>query len=124
MDTTAQDAYTAAVAAVCGGGDPTDALRRAVDADPTFTVADADLRAWIGDDVQPRIAGATPWERRHLEIVAIAGTDPLRAEVLLREHAARSGCDPLALLIVARNLDGLDGARLADLRGRACTCWA
>jgi hypothetical protein len=30
---------------------------------------------------------------------------------------------PAILLIVARHIDGMDGDRLADLRGRACTCW-
>lgn len=123
MTDSAHDAYAAAVAAVCTGVDPTDALREAVAADPQFSVARADLRAWAGDDVPPPGPGTTPWERRHLEIVALAAADPLRAEALLREHAARSGCDPLALLIVARRLDGMDGARLTDLRGRACTCW-
>lgn len=121
---TESDAYTAAVAAVCTGCDPTDALRRAVAADPELAIAVADLRAWAGDDLPAPGPGATPWERRHLEIVGCAATDPVRAEALLREHAARSGCDPLALLIVARHLDGMDGDRLADLRGRACTCWA
>lgn len=123
MPTRIPDAYADAVSAVCAGTDPAEALRRAVDDDPTFGVAVADLHAWVGSAVAPTVEGTTPWERRHLEIVAAASTDPLRAEALLREHAARSGCDPLALLIVARNLDGMDGARLADLRGRSCTCW-
>lgn len=116
-------AYADAVAAVCAGRDPSDALRRAVAADASCAVAVADLRAWTGADVPNLGAGATPWERRHLEIVDGAATDPMRAEALLREHAARSGCDPLALLIVARHIDGMDGQRLADLRGHACTCW-
>ena len=119
-----ETAYVESVTAVCTGRDPSDALRRAVDADPTCAVAVADLRAWTGADVPAPGPGATPWERRHLEIVDAAATDPLRAEALLREHAARSGCDPLALLIVARHIDGMDGDRLADLRGRACTCWS
>lgn len=123
MTNSTDDAYAAAVAAVCTGADPTDALRRAVATDPQFSVALADLGAWTGDDVPLPGPGSTPWERRHLEIVAQASVDPLRAEVLLREHAARSGCDPLALLIVARRLDGMDGMRLTDLRGSACTCW-
>lgn len=123
MTESAHDAYAAAVAAVCTGCDPTDALRRAVAADPSSPVAAADLCAWAGDDVPLPGPGATPWQRRHLEIIRCAAADPLRAEALLREHAARSGCDPLALLIVSRHLDGMDGDRLADLRGRACTCW-
>ena len=123
MTETAHGSYAAAAAAVCTGCDPTEALRRAVAAEPDLTVAVADLRAWAGDDLPDPGPGATAWERRHLEIVACAATDPLRAEALLREHAARSGCDPLALLIVARHLDGMDGERLADLRGRACGCW-
>lgn len=123
MNESASAAYREAVAAVCIKADPVEPLRRAVAADPTAAVAAADLRALAGEDVRVRADGATPWERRHLEIVAAAETDPLRAEALLREHAARSGCDPLALLIVARRVDGMDGDRLADLRGRACTCW-
>ena len=123
MTESTHDAYAAAVSNVCSGCDPTDALRRAVATDPEDAIAVADLRAWAGDDIPAPGAGTTPWERRHLEIVSCAATDPARAEALLREHAARSGCDPLALLIVARHLDGMDGDRLADLRGRACTCW-
>jgi hypothetical protein len=123
MTESARAAYAEAVAAVCTQTDPTDALRRAIAADPNFAVAVADLRALTGEDAPPPGPGTTPWERRHLEIVAAAAIDPLRAEALLREHAARSGCDPLALLVVARHVDGMDGQRLADLRGRACTCW-
>jgi hypothetical protein len=118
----AQDAYTAAVAAVCAGTDPGEALRRAVAADPANVIAAADLAAWTRQP-DPGGAGRTSWERRHLEIVRAASTDPARAEVLLREHATTSGCDPLALVIVARTIDGLDSDRLADLRGRSCTCW-
>lgn len=123
MTESAHEAYAEAVSAVCTGCDPTDALRRAVAADPDLAVPVADLRAWAGDELPDPGQGATPWERRHLEIISCAKTDPGRAEALLREHAIRSGCDPVALLIVARHLDGMDGDRLADLRGRACTCW-
>ncbi len=119
----ARAAFADSVAAGCAGRDPRDALRRAVAADATVAVAAADLAAWTGTDVAVQRLGATPWERRHLEIVQAAATDPSRAEALLRDHAARSGCDPLALLIVAPHVDGMDGLRLADLRGRECTCW-
>lgn len=122
MSDAAQDAYTAAVAAVCAGADPGDALRRAVAADPADVVAAADLAAWTLQP-DPGGAGGTSWDRRHLEIVRAAAADPARAEVLLREHATTSGCDPLALVIVARTVDGMDSERLADLRGRSCTCW-
>jgi hypothetical protein len=121
--TTSHEAYAVAVAAVCAGDDPADALRRAVAADPAAAVAAADLWAWTGDGALPLRPGATAWERRHIEIVRTAASDPLRAEALLREHASISGCDPLALLVVAREIGGIDGPRLADLRGRACSCW-
>jgi hypothetical protein len=119
----ADTAYASACAAVCAGSDPTEALRRAVAADPTHAVALADLRAWTGKDIEDSTVGATAWARHHLEIVRTAATDPPRAEALLRDHTAHSGCDPLALLIVTRHLDGMDGQRLSDLRGHACSCW-
>src|SRR5687767_6432246 len=114
MSDAAQEAYTAAVAAVCAGTDPGDALGRAVAADAAHVVAAADLAAWTRQP-DPGGAGRTSWERRHLEVVRAAADDPARAEVLLREHASKSGCDPLALVIVARTIDGMDSERLADL---------
>jgi hypothetical protein len=117
----AEDAYAAAAAAVCNRDDPADALRRALELDPDHAAAAADLRA-LSDKPAGAGGGRTPWERRHVEIVRCAGVDALRAEVLLREHTALSGCDPVALAVVARNLGGLEGQRLADMRGTSCTC--
>lgn len=115
-------AYRDAALAVCHRHDPVPALRRALDLDPTHAPAAVDLEALVGE-ARPDLPTRSRWERRHVEIVRAAATDPRRAEVLLREHAGIAGCDPLALLIVARHIDGLDGDRLADLRGRACDCW-
>jgi len=119
----ALDLYDAAVAAVCAGTDPTDALRRAVEADPTYGVAVGDLAAVTGTDIPDVLPTASRWERQHLAVIRAAITDVARAEVLLREHAAAYGCDPVALLVVARQLGGIDGDRLVDLRGSACSCW-
>ena len=119
----ALDAYDEALAAVCRGGDPIPALRRAVGADASFAPALADLLALTGEPVAAPLPTGSRWERQHVEIVRTASADPARAEALLREHAGTYGCDPLALLVVARRVGGVDGARLTDLRGRACTCW-
>ena len=118
----ALDLYDVAVAAVCAGTDPVPALRRVVDADPTFGVAVADLAALTGREV-PATLTTSRWERQHVQIIRAAVTDLARAEALLREHAGAYGCDPLALLVVARRLGGIDGDRLVDLRGSACSCW-
>ena len=114
-------AYREAALAVCHRRDPFPALRRAVALDGTHAPAAADLQALGGAAPQP--APRSTWERCHVEIVRHAAADPLRAEALLREHAARDGCDPLALLIVSRAVGGVADDRLADLRGASCSCW-
>jgi hypothetical protein len=119
----ALDAYDEAVVAVCRNVDPIPALRRAVGADPTFAPAVADLSALTATPAPTALTAGSRWERQHVEIVRIAPTDPARAEALLREHAATYGCDPLALLVVARHVGGVHGDRLTDLRGTACSCW-
>ena len=119
----AQEAYRRAMSAVCRGGDPIPSLQQAVELDPGFAAALADLDLLTGrDEAAHPPEGTTSWERRHVEIIATSRTDAVRAEALLRDHATRSGCDPLALLAVARRLDGIDGARLRDMRGDLCTC--
>lgn len=115
-------AYREAAVAVCHRRDPLPALRRAVALDRSHAPAAADLHA-LADEAVPQPAPRSPWERRHVEIVRHAAADPLRAEALLREHAARDGCDPLALLVVSRAVGGVADDRLADLRGASCSCW-
>jgi hypothetical protein len=115
-------AYGEAALAVCHRADPVPALRRTIDLDPGHAAAAADLHALTGEaGSQP--SPRSPWERRHVEIVRHASADPLRAEALLREHAAREGCDPVALLIVSLAVGGVADDRLADLRGASCSCW-
>ena len=118
-DLPGNDAYGAAVAAVCQRRDPLPALRDA--AAQGHPAAAADLAALTGAPARRSTTGGR-WLRQHLQIVALSAQEPRRAEALLREHVTDLGCDPLALLVVARRLDGLDGARLADLRGDACSC--
>jgi hypothetical protein len=81
----------------------TTALRLAVNADPTFGLAIADLNAITAT------AGGDPsrhhmnWERHHIEVVRTAASgNARRATDLLREHLANVGCDPLAVRIVAQ----------------------
>ena len=115
-------AYREAALAVCHRRNPVPALRRAVALDHGHAAATADLHA-LTDEAVAQPAPRSPWERRHVEIVRHAAADPLRAEALLREHAAREGCDPLALLVVSRAVGGVADDRLADLRGTSCSCW-
>jgi hypothetical protein len=78
------------------------ALRSSLDVDPAFAVAASDLRG-VGGEAAPGCAGRpmTTWERHHCEIVLAAAGGPTRAGLLLREHLAEVGCDPIALRIVA-----------------------
>jgi hypothetical protein len=76
------------------------ALRLAVNADPDFELAVADLAAIA------ETPGISPgrrqmnWERHHIEVVAVAASgNARRAADLLREHLASAGCDPLAFRI-------------------------
>jgi hypothetical protein len=77
------------------------ALRRAVNADPAFGLAVADLDA-ITQAPPSRISGhQMNWERHHIELVRTAAAGNVRrATDLLREHLASVGCDPLARRIV------------------------
>ena len=80
----------------------TTALKRAIDADPGFGLALADLRALTGGVVERSGSRQMNWERHHVEVVRTAGSrETVRAAGLLREHLAGTGCDPLALRIVA-----------------------
>jgi hypothetical protein len=87
------------------------ALLLAVETDPAFGLAVADLDA-ISDAPPTPIRGRqTNWERHHIEIVRTAAAGEVsRAADLLREHLASIGCDPLAIRIVA-DLRRRSGAR-------------
>ena len=87
------------------------ALRHAVEADPAFELARADLDAITGTSDQHHIRGQMNWERHHIEIIRTAASgNGKRAADLLREHLAGVGCDPLAFRIVAQALQpaGMD----------------
>jgi hypothetical protein len=110
--------YRAAQASVVHGDGPDPALRRALQADPTFAVAACDLLALT--DHRPLVEAARPsttWERHHCEIVAEAHRDVGRASGILREHLAVVGCDPLAVYVVCAALrtTGHNGDRIADI---------
>ncbi len=107
-------------------GQATTALRLAVNADPAFGLAVADL------DALTRTADERPgrrqmnWERHHIEVVRTAATgNTRRAADLLREHLASVGCDPLAFRIVAhlRRRVGQDDD-FGELVGRLPSCHA
>jgi hypothetical protein len=79
------------------------ALRLAVEADPAFELALADLDAMTGTSGQRPSLGQMNWERHHIEVVRTAASgNGKRAVGLLREHLAAVGCDPLAFRIVAQ----------------------
>ena len=81
----------------------TTALRHAVEADPAFELALADLDALTGTSGQCHSRVQMNWERHPIEIVCTAASgNGKRAADLLREHLAGVGCDPLAFRIVAQ----------------------
>jgi hypothetical protein len=81
----------------------TAALRLAVDADPAFGLALADLDAITGTVCKAPGRQQMSWERHHIEVVRTAASGNVqRAADLLREHLAGVGCDPLAVRITAR----------------------
>jgi hypothetical protein len=78
------------------------ALRLAINADPAFGLAVADLDAITGTASQGPSHQQMTWERHHIEVVTAAATgNTRRAADLLREHLASVGCDPLAFRITA-----------------------
>jgi tagatose-1,6-bisphosphate aldolase non-catalytic subunit AgaZ/GatZ len=78
------------------------ALRLAVNADPAFGLAVADLDAITGTASPGPSHHQMNWERHHIEVVHAAVTgNARRAADLLREHLASVGCDPLAYRIAA-----------------------
>jgi hypothetical protein len=77
------------------------ALRSAVESDPDFGLAIADLDALTRASPSPISGRQMNWERHHIEVVRTASVGNLsRAADLLREYVASVGCDPLALRIV------------------------
>ena len=100
------------------------ALRLAVEADPAFELALADLDAMTGSSGRRHRRGQMNWERHHIEVVRTAASgNGQRAADLLREHLAAVGCDPLAFLIVAqaRQPDEMD-EDFENLAGRLPHC--
>jgi hypothetical protein len=87
------------------------ALHLAVEADPAFELALADLDAITGTSAERKGHRQMNWERHHNEVVRTAAIgNAKRAADLLREHLAGVGCDPLAFRIVAqlRRPEGTD----------------
>ena len=102
----------------------TTALRHAVEADPAFELALADLDAITGTPGHRHSRGQMSWERHHIEVVRTAASgNARRAAGLLREHLAGVGCDPLAFRIVAqmRQPAGMDDG-FEDLAGHLPDC--
>ena len=84
------------------------ALRRAVNADPAFGLAVADLDAITQASPRPISGHQMNWERHHIEVVRTAADGNVRrAADLLREHLASVGCDPLARRIVTDLRQGM-----------------
>jgi hypothetical protein len=104
----------------------TAALRLAVNADPAFGLAIADLDAITGPVCEAPSRQQMSWERHHIEVVRTAATgDANRAAGLLREHLANVGCDPLAVRITAQLRQPDDhGDDFEDLVGRLPGCHA
>ena len=102
----------------------TTALRLAIDADPAFGLAIADLDAITGTAGEAPSRQQMTWERHHIEVVRTAATgNTERASDLLREHLATVGCDPLAVRIAAHlQRPGGHDDDLEDLLARLPGC--
>jgi hypothetical protein len=78
------------------------ALRKALECEPGFAVASADLSVLDGAGPGPTTVGAQAWERHHIEIVrSVQAGDRRRAVALLADHLSTHVCDPIATRIVA-----------------------
>ena len=78
------------------------ALRKALECEPGFAVASADLSVLDGAGPGPTTVGAQAWERHHIEIVrSVQAGDRGRAVALLADHLSTVVCDPIATRIVA-----------------------
>ena len=101
----------------------TTALRRAVNADPAFGLALADLGAITGTAPRGPSHRQMNRERHHIEVVrAAASGNAVRAADLLSEHLASVGCDPLAFRIAVqlRRPPGTD--EFVNLAGQLPSC--
>ena len=104
----------------------TAALRLALNADPAFGLAIADLDALTGTAGEGPSRQQMNWERHHIEVVLTAATgNTERTTDPLGEHLATVGCDPLAARITAhlQRPDGHDDD-IEDLIGRLPGCHA
>jgi hypothetical protein len=100
------------------------ALRLAIEADPAFALAVADLDALTAAPPSPIGGRQMGWERHHVEVVRTASGGNLdRAAALLRELLASVGCDPLALRILTDLYErkGRPGP-IEDLTGQLPAC--
>jgi hypothetical protein len=78
------------------------ALRKALECEPGFAVASADLSVLVGSGPAPTDIGTQAWERHHIEIVrSVQAGDCRRAVALLADHLSTLVCDPIATRIVA-----------------------
>ena len=78
------------------------ALRKALECEPGFAVASADLSVLIGTGPGAPATGIQGWERHHIEIVrSVQAGDRLRAVALLADHLSTLVCDSIATRIVA-----------------------
>jgi hypothetical protein len=99
------------------------ALRHAVNTDPAFGLAIADLDAITGAATHSFTHRQMNWELHHIEVVRTAASgNATRAADLLCEHLAAIGCDPLASRIVAQlqQTTGMDD--LENLAGQLPDC--
>jgi hypothetical protein len=78
------------------------ALRKALECEPGFAVASADLSVLVGAGPGPTAIGTQAWERHHIEIVrSVQAGDRRRAVALLADHLSTLVCDPIATRIVS-----------------------
>ena len=78
------------------------ALQKALECEPGFAVASADLSVLVGAGPGTTAIGTQAWERHHIEIVlSVQAGDRRRAVALLADHLSTHVCDPIATRIVA-----------------------
>jgi hypothetical protein len=83
------------------------ALQKALECEPGFAVASADLSVLVGAGPGTTAIGTQAWERHHIEIVlSVQAGDRLRAVALLADHLSTLVCDPIATRIVAPEMCG------------------
>jgi hypothetical protein len=78
------------------------ALEKALECEPGFAIASADLSVLVGAGPGLTAVGTQAWERHHIEIVrSVQAGDRRRAVALLADHLSTLACDPIATRIVA-----------------------